>query len=80
MGRVATFSIKQRKAEKAIIKSYKASVQSIGGTAVKLDCLDFEVNPRIAERRLLQGGFDLAALTLVQGMHVTKTHGLEELF
>lgn len=79
MGRVPTFSIKWKKAEKTIIKFYKASIQGIRGTGVKSSCLELEVNPRIAEKRLLQGGFEIAALTLVQGMHMTKRHKVEEL-
>lgn len=79
MGRVPTFSIKWKKGEKAIIEFYKANIQDIRGTGVKSGCLELEVNPRIAEKRLLQGGFDLAALTPVQGMHMAKRHKLEEL-
>lgn len=74
MGRVPTFSVKWKKAEKAIIKFYKASIQGIEGTGVKSGCLELEVNLRIAERRLLQGGFDLVALTPVQGVHMAKRH------
>lgn len=74
MGRVPTFSIKWKKAEKAIIKFYKASIQGIGGTGVKSGGLELEVSPRIAEKRLLHGGFDLAALTPVQGVHMAKMH------
>lgn len=72
MGRVPTFSIKWK-------KSWKSNNQGIGGTGVKSVCLELEVNPRIAEKRLLQGGFDLAALTPLQGVHMAKRHRLEEL-
>jgi len=51
----------------------------VGGTGVKSSCLELEVNPRIAEKRLLQGWFDLAALTPVQGMHTAKRHKNAEL-
>lgn len=61
-------------------KSLKSNSQVVGDTGVRSGYLDLEANPILAKKRLLQRGFDLAALTPVQACRWKKDTDLKKFF